>query len=98
MHIDVVGGGIAGLYAAYKLKRRGLDVCVYEKSRRLGGRIGTVRFAGRDVPTGAGIGRGKDVLLRALGVAVKEFTTQFKYRLPRGRAGNVQATRDARVG
>jgi protoporphyrinogen oxidase len=53
MHIDVVGGGIAGLYAAYKLKRRGLDVCVYEKSRRLGGRIGTVRFAGRDVPTGA---------------------------------------------
>ena len=86
--IDVVGGGIAGLYAAYKLKRRGLDVCVYEKSRRLGGRIGTVRFAGRDVPTGAGIGRGKDVLLRALcdelGVPVKEFTTQFKYRLPRG--------------
>ena len=88
MHIDVVGGGIAGLYAAYKLKRRGLDVCVYEKSRRLGGRIETVRFAGRDVPTGAGIGRGKDALLRALcdelGVGVKEFTTQFKYRLPRG--------------
>ena len=76
------------MYAAYKLKRRGLDVCVYEKSRRLGGRIGTVRFAGRDVPTGAGIGRGKDALLRALcdelGVGVKEFTTQFKYRLPRG--------------
>ena len=57
------------------------------------------------------------MLLRALcdelGVPVKEFTTQFKYRLPRGmedvdimrtvrllrgRPGNVQATRDARVG
>jgi hypothetical protein len=84
--IHVVGAGLAGLYAAYRLKQRGYDVTVYEKSDRVGGRIGTVRFAGRDVPTGAGIGRGTDVLLRALcselGVPVTEFTTQFNYRLP----------------
>ena len=82
----MVGAGLAGLYAAYRLKQRGYDVTVYEKSDRVGGRIGTVRFAGRDVPTGAGIGRGTDVLLRALcselGVPVTEFTTQFNYRLP----------------
>ena len=84
--IRVVGAGIAGLYAAYKLKKLGLDVRVYEKSGRIGGRVGTMRFAGRDVPTGAGVGRGKDVLLRALcdelGVPATEFTTDFKYRLP----------------
>ena len=84
--IRIVGAGIAGLYAAYKLKKLGLDVRVYEKSGRIGGRVGTMRFAGRDVPTGAGVGRGKDVLLRALcdelGVPATEFTTDFKYRLP----------------
>ena len=82
--IHIVGGGLAGLYAAYKLHQRGLSVRVYEKSHRIGGRIGTIRFAGRDVPTGAGIGRGTDVLLRALcselGVPVTEFTAEFKYR------------------
>ena len=84
--IHIIGGGIAGLYAAYKLKQRGIKVRVYEKSDRLGGRIGTFHFAGRDVPSGAGIGRGKDVMLRKLceelGMKVEEFKTEFKYRLP----------------
>ena len=65
--IRVVGAGIAGLYAAYKLKKLGLDVRVYEKSGRIGGRVGTIQFAGMRLPTGAGIGRvAKDRLLLRL--------------------------------
>ena len=39
--VAIVGGGIAGLTAAYRLKKAGLDPMVYEASRRLGGRIFT---------------------------------------------------------
>ena len=84
--IRIVGAGLAGLYAAYKLRKLGLQVIVYEKNDRIGGRIGTVRFAGRDVPTGAGVVREKDRLMKnlcaELGVELKEFTTDFKYKLP----------------
>jgi monoamine oxidase len=37
--IAVVGGGIAGLNAAYQLKKAGFIATVYEARRRLGGRI-----------------------------------------------------------
>lgn len=37
--IAIVGGGIAGLNAAYQLKKVGLKATVYEASSRLGGRI-----------------------------------------------------------
>lgn len=37
--IAVVGGGIAGLNAAYQLKKLGLNATVYEARGRLGGRI-----------------------------------------------------------
>jgi oxygen-dependent protoporphyrinogen oxidase len=40
--ILVVGGGIAGLTAAYDLGRRGLEVLVLEEQERLGGLISTV--------------------------------------------------------
>lgn len=39
--VAIVGGGIAGLNAAYQLKKVGLNPMVYEASRRLGGRIFT---------------------------------------------------------
>ena len=39
--IAVVGGGIAGLTAAWTLRRRGADVTVYEASERLGGKLQT---------------------------------------------------------
>ncbi|MEB3293930.1 MAG: NAD(P)/FAD-dependent oxidoreductase [Synechococcales bacterium] len=47
--IAIIGGGIAGLNAAYQLKKLGLRATVYEARTRLGGRIQSV--------TGA-IGRG----------------------------------------
>lgn len=37
--IAIVGGGIAGLNAAYQLKKAGLQATVYEASNRLGGRM-----------------------------------------------------------
>jgi monoamine oxidase len=37
--IAIVGGGIAGLNAAYQLKKAGFSATIYEASSRLGGRI-----------------------------------------------------------
>jgi protoporphyrinogen/coproporphyrinogen III oxidase len=39
----VIGGGIAGMAAAYELKKAGLQVTVFESRDRVGGRIWTVR-------------------------------------------------------
>ena len=44
--VAVVGAGIAGLTAAYRLKRKGYRVVVYEASERAGGVIRTERREG----------------------------------------------------
>ncbi|MGH7579206.1 MAG: FAD-dependent oxidoreductase, partial [Gemmatimonadales bacterium] len=44
--VAVVGAGVAGLTAAYRLKRRGIRVVVYEASDRAGGVILTERREG----------------------------------------------------
>jgi monoamine oxidase len=41
--IVVVGAGLAGLHAAWRLEQAGLDVQVYESSKRIGGRMYTGR-------------------------------------------------------
>lgn len=41
--IAIVGGGLAGLTCAYRLKQAGLDSKIYEASNRLGGRCWTIR-------------------------------------------------------
>ena len=83
----IVGAGIAGLYVAYCLRRDhpALRVAVLEQTpgpltSALGGRIQTVRFAGMDLPGGAGIGRGpKDHTLRALLTTFGLNTTPFNF-------------------
>ena len=67
----VIGGGLAGLYAAYKTLQRTptARVLVLEgkASAYLGGRIGNDMFYGAEVVTGAGVGRKrKDKLMRRL--------------------------------
>lgn len=52
MRVCVVGGGITGLTAAYRLKRRGADVTLYEGSARAGGLLGSERFGEFVVETG----------------------------------------------
>jgi oxygen-dependent protoporphyrinogen oxidase len=44
--VAIVGGGIAGLTAAYRLKQRGVRVAVYEAGERVGGAIRTMRSEG----------------------------------------------------
>lgn len=73
-HVAVIGGGIAGLAAAYRLRRTRpeVHVTVFERDRRLGGKILTERIGGFLIEGGpdsflaskpAGIG-----LCRAVGI------------------------------
>jgi len=61
--IIIVGAGIAGLYAAYIIKRISpkINVIILEASPRkwIGGRAGSMNFNKTQVVTGAGIGRKK---------------------------------------
>ena len=54
--MNIVGGGIAGLYAAilYRELEPTCEIRVFEQCPRLGGRIRTVRFMGQYVDVGAG--------------------------------------------
>ena len=53
MRIAIIGGGISGLYLAYKLSREH-QVDIYEKSERLGGRIRSLEKDDMTLETGAG--------------------------------------------
>ena len=86
--IIIVGGGISGLYAAYKLKTQypNLTFLIIEKNKKqqVGGRVGNEPFYGVDVVTGAGIGRKrKDKLLYKLvnevGLDAGEFVSKKYY-------------------
>ena len=46
LSIGIVGGGITGLVAAYRLKQRGTPVVLYEASTRVGGPMHTIRRDG----------------------------------------------------
>lgn len=80
----IVGGGIAGLYAAYRLKRAvpGIRLVVLESASEVGGRILTIDFAGiSELPCGAGIGRAeKDHTLARLLAEFKLPSHAFRSR------------------
>lgn len=42
--IAIIGGGIAGLFCALRLKNSGKSICLYEATDKLGGRIRTERY------------------------------------------------------
>jgi protoporphyrinogen oxidase len=46
MRIGIIGGGIAGLTAAYELAKKGYGVAVFEKEKDLGGQAGTFPIEG----------------------------------------------------
>lgn len=47
--VAIVGGGILGMTAAYRLARAGVQVSLYERSNDLGGLVGSFDFAGTPV-------------------------------------------------
>jgi protoporphyrinogen oxidase len=47
--VGIVGGGILGLTAAYRLAQQGVQVAVYERGHDLGGLVGSFDFDGRPV-------------------------------------------------
>lgn len=51
MRVAVVGGGIAGLTAAYDLAGSGVDVTLYDAGDRVGGKLRTEPFAGTMLDT-----------------------------------------------
>ena len=57
--VAVIGGGISGLAAAFRLRNAGLDVTVLEGSPRLGGKLAVSEVGGIAVDAGA------EALLRA---------------------------------
>lgn len=87
--IIIIGGGIAGLYAAYQIKRLAppnTTFLVLEKNPKqwLGGRAGNETFYGTNVVVGAGVGRKeKDhaliKLLKDTKVRTSEFTSERIY-------------------
>ena len=78
----IIGGGIAGLYSAYKLKTHvpGLKFCILEKEGRIGGRMGSEDFHGVSIAMGAGVGRKKDILLYNLLRELKIKWKEYDYR------------------
>ncbi|WP_067704044.1 protoporphyrinogen oxidase [Nocardia jejuensis] len=75
MRIAVVGGGISGLVAAYRLRRAlgsGVELVLVERRSRVGGILRTVDIAGEPVDLGAEafVGRRPEIpeLMRELGI------------------------------
>ena len=69
--IIIIGGGISGLYSAYKILAidNDIHITILEKQSRrfMGGRTGMDVFCGERVVTGAGIGRlNKDYILKSI--------------------------------
>lgn len=52
-HVAVVGGGVSGMTAAYRLARGGAEVTVLESTERIGGKLDTSPVAGVPVDSGA---------------------------------------------
>lgn len=79
MDVIIVGGGIAGLYTAYKILGNNPKInLLLLESDKLGGRIGNEMFHGERIVTGAGVGRKeKDVLLVKLLKELKVPCTTF---------------------
>ena len=47
--ISIIGGGVGGLWSAMRLKESGKNVCIFEQSNEVGGRLKTRYFDGTDI-------------------------------------------------
>lgn len=70
--VAVVGAGVTGLAAAWHLNRHGAQAVLFEAAGRVGGRVGSATFSGRQVDTGPdalGPDPAIDELLDGIGLA-----------------------------
>lgn len=78
----VVGGGIAGLYANWKLSKKGKIGILLEKETDFGGRVLEVKFHEQTIKLGAGIMAENNVhllsLFKKLGLTYSTFQSQTK--------------------
>jgi hypothetical protein len=84
--VIIIGGGIAGLYSAYKMKELdpSVNLLLVEAEDHLGGRAGNYNFHGQSVPIGAGVGRKKKdklliKLLDKLKIKYRNFMASSQY-------------------
>jgi hypothetical protein len=84
--IIIIGGGISGLFSAYKIQKLCPDksIMILEKESFVGGRMDTYNFCNTNVNIGAGIGRKeKDgILIRLLDelkIHYREYLIDMKY-------------------
>jgi len=98
--VIVVGAGVAGLAAAYRLQQRGCDVTVLEAQGHVGGKTASVRRNGFVVNTGATVLAGSyDALLdiaRDIGIADRVFSPPAVIGVVRD--GRVHELRGAGIG
>ncbi|TCK06282.1 protoporphyrinogen oxidase [Phorcysia thermohydrogeniphila] len=84
MKVAVIGGGVSGLSTAFYLKRGGVNVTVFERERRAGGKMKTVYEDGYIIETGPnGFLDGKPYtlnLVKALGIEEKLYRSSDKAR------------------
>jgi len=83
----VIGAGMAGLSAAAELKRAGVETVVFEKSRGLGGRLATRRFAAGSADHGAQYVTARDERFQAL-MQQTVFAGHATGWAPAGKIGN----------
>lgn len=81
--VIIIGGGIAGLYTAYKLCEK-YNILLIERNKVLGGRASNTLFKDVSVVTGAGIGRKKKDnllinLMNEFEFPIKEFRVNHDY-------------------
>jgi protoporphyrinogen/coproporphyrinogen III oxidase len=83
----VIGGGIAGMAAAYELKKAGFQVTVFETRDRVGGRIWTVRKGDflMDLGTAVYLGTYRDAvaMIHEVGLTSEFVETPVIFGMPR---------------
>jgi len=84
MKVAIIGSGISGLFCGLMLKYSlGINITIFEKNNKIGGRIKVVNFEGKEVIAGAGIGRKQDKLLynlcKKLNVTVNKYHADFEH-------------------
>ncbi len=82
--IAIIGGGVAGLSAAYRLNQKGYtNVVVFEKSNRVGGKVSTFFYDGLAYETGAIVVSPHFTdfikLAREVGIEIKGYPGEFSY-------------------